>query len=55
MAVITITRNAMCKDCSFCQYFCVGKRKRHKCTNALSERYEQTITLKDLVCDKWKL
>ena len=60
MTVISITREAKCKDCRYCQRFSKGKLIRHRCSNPESERYgakysDKTITLNDYVCDKWKL
>jgi len=31
MLVITITRDAKCKDCEFLRYYYKGKRKLHHC------------------------
>jgi hypothetical protein len=67
MTIITITRNAKCKDCKYCEWFyppkkdgTTSKLKRHICSNLESSRYGaknsgKTITQNDLVCDKWKL
>lgn len=55
MIVITITRDAKCKDCKFCKVFMKGRLLRHKCTNIESHRNKyETIRLNDLVCDKWQ-
>lgn len=55
MTIITITRNAKCKDCKFCNSYRKGKLRRHKCINTKSEYYNQDVRLNDLVCDKWEL
>jgi len=55
MSIITYTRAAKCKDCKFLKPIVVGKKKIHECSNELSERFKKQITLKDFVCDKWKL
>lgn len=55
MTTISITRDAKCKDCKFCKSFYDGKRKKHTCTNQLSPRANEVITLNDLVCNEWKL
>jgi hypothetical protein len=56
MSIITWTRRARCKDCFFLVAFSPnGKTKRHYCSNRNSEQHDKLRTLKDLVCDKWKL
>ena len=53
MTTIVITTNARCKHCKFLGSFKKGKRRFSKCNNPISERYEQQITLRDLVCSSW--
>ena len=55
MTVITITTQAKCKDCAYLGSGLDGKRKIHACDNKKSEKYLTVVTLKTLVCDKWKL
>jgi hypothetical protein len=55
MTVIEITRPARCKDCIFLDRIKVGKRIRHQCINEMSPHAGDFITLRDLVCDNWKL
>lgn len=55
MGITTYTRKAKCSDCKFCKMFYDGKKKKHTCTNPESPRHAAVITLKDLVCDNWKL
>ncbi len=55
MAVITYTRGAKCKDCSFHVSYHKGKLKRHYCANRLSDRFSQDTGLNDFVCNEWKL
>lgn len=60
MTVISITYPARCKDCIFCKPKTFGKMNRHICTNKESPRYNESpnlskVSLRDLVCDKWKL
>ena len=55
MSIVTYTRAAKCSDCKFCKPFYDGKKKKHTRTNPESDRHAAVITLKDLVCDKWKL
>jgi hypothetical protein len=52
---MTWTRPAKCKDCIFLKDYKFKGHKRHICNNTLSEKYNQMQTLKDLVCDKWKM
>lgn len=60
MTVVTVTRNAKCKDCVFIKSHKFGKAKRNICTNPESPRYDpypplSRVALNELVCDKWKL
>lgn len=56
MSIMTWTRRAKCKDCFFLvAHSPNGKTKRHYCSNKDSKEFNKPRTLKDLVCDKWKL
>ena len=55
MTIIEITRPAKCKDCAFITPTYIGKRKIHRCSNPKSKYYQVQITLKDKVCEEWKL
>ncbi|GEM_PF-4533754 len=59
--IIEITYAAKCKDCKFIKPKTFGKMRRHICTNPESPRFDphgpyfSRVTLKDKVCEKWKL
>ena len=55
MTVITITREAKCKDCKYCIGYQKGKLKRHFCDKMTSPRHGQDVRLNDLVCNGWNL
>jgi len=60
MTVITITRNAKCKDCKYVDGFLNGKLWRYRCSNPSSKNYtpkywSSKIRKNDFVCDNWEL
>ena len=55
MSIMTWTRAAKCKDCSFLQRYNKGNLIRHYCSNRLSEKFSKDIRLNDIVCKDWKL
>lgn len=55
MTIVTYNRSAKCKDCIFLKSEYLGRRKTHRCNNNQSRYFNSQMTLKDLVCDKWKL
>ena len=54
-ASIIITYPAKCKDCIFCKSLSHAMRNYHFCGNEDSPRKGERISLKDLVCEKWKI
>jgi len=55
MTVISITRDAKCKDCKFLFRYNIGKMVRHRCSNPDSDEFEKSRTMNELVCNDWKL
>lgn len=62
MTVVTITREAKCKDCKFCKSIRtttkkdeLSRRNTYECNNAGSPRSFRQISPNDLVCPKWEL
>lgn len=60
MAIYSVTSAAKCKDCIYCKPKSFGKLNRNICTNEKSGRFnadpkKSMVSLKDLVCNVWKL
>jgi len=56
MTVITVTREARCKDCKFLiKEWEQFKSKYHRCSNENSTRFNHRVKLKTYACQKWEL